>query len=281
MEDLSVDRLLRAHDDVGNPFDIHRAVSYCAEDEYTRLARDIVVISTNNNFLVKRWGGGGHRAQALFGNAFGTFFYRPPKTIPATENDIKFAVPLWEMETKGWLLTFTIDGLGPKNRELESMFGQQQKEAMLSTAEASKARCYVMPSSGQSSKSSIAAPMTALVSYLKVDEISLDGFPDFMWSSMEQALDPTFNVHAGVIANYCLETSMASWELLTNCGWTESELPVVIELPEHLSTLHDWGTDISLIYTSAKKLVLGSRHARTPLPCRLISSDGRQQACAC
>ena len=76
------------------------AVSYCAEDEYTRLARDIVLISNNNKFLVRKWGGSGHRSQASFGNAFGTFYYRPPKNIPPTENDIQFAIPMWESRSK-------------------------------------------------------------------------------------------------------------------------------------------------------------------------------------
>ena len=55
---------LREHDDRGAPFSITSSASYCAEDEYTRLSRDIVVVSASNKFLVKKWGAGGHPSQA-------------------------------------------------------------------------------------------------------------------------------------------------------------------------------------------------------------------------
>jgi len=261
--------ILCERDDQGT-FALDRATSYCAEDEYTRLARDIVLftVSDKPKFLVRTWGGGGHRAQASHGNAFGTFFYRPPKNAPANENDVKFAIPMWETQVKGWLLTFAIDGLGPKNRELAAVFGPEAKEALLASALTTPARCYVIPSSAQSSKSSIPAPMTALVSFLSSDEVSLAEHPALAWVEMEQALDPAVNVHAGVIAHYCLENGLASPELLAPYGWTDAEMYVAVQLPESLSTVQAWGTDLGSIYTSMKNLLLQNSRLHTPLPPR-------------
>ena len=255
---------LSKQDANGATFAIERATEYCAEDEYTRLSRDIVVFTAGNKFLVKKWGSGGHRSQASHGNAFGTFIYRPPKNIPASEGDIKFAVPMWEVDAMGWLLTFVIDGVGPKDREMATLFGEKEKEAMLSSALTSEAKCYVMPSSSQSGKSSIAAPMTTLVTFTQHAEIDLDDFPDYAWASTEQALDPSFNVHAGIVASYCLEKGMASSELLEKYGWTEREMPVMIQLPEDLSTLDGWGIDVASIYTSMKRLLLKESRIQAP-----------------
>ena len=261
--------LLSAHDDSGMAFSIDSATSYCAEDAYTRLARDIVVFTPDHKFLVKKWGGGGHRAVASHGNAFGTFFYRPPKDIPPSAGAIKFSSPMWEGETKGWLLTFSIDGLSPpKNKELSNMFGPESKEAMLDAALNSEAKCFVMPSMSQSDKSSIAAPMTVLMNFIPHEEISLEAFPDYAWASMEQALDPLGNVHAGVIASFCLETGIASAQQLAQLGWTEEEMLVRIKLPPALSTLGDLGTDVASIYTSVKGLVL-AEHRKGRLPAQL------------
>lgn len=260
--------LLSEEDDNGAKFALDQATQYCSEDEYTRLARDVIVFSANNKFLVKKWGGAGHRAKASHGNALGTFLYRPPKNIPANEGDIKFAVPMWEIVTEGWLLTFAINGLGPKNADLGKMFGNTAKEEMLSKALTSKAKCYVMPSESQSDKASIAAPMTVLVNFIEREEISLEKFPDFVWASLEQALDPTFNVHAGVVANYCLETGMATSEMLDKYGWTEGERLVTIQLPAELSTLRAWGTDVSWIYTTMKGLLLEAEGLPKPQPHR-------------
>ena len=259
--------LLTVIDDSGNSFAADQATSYCAEDAYTRLARDIVVRTASNTFLVRKWGGGGHRAGAAFGNAFGTFFYRPPKNIPASDNDTKFATVMWDVEIRGWLLTFAIDGLGVKNRELSNMFGPTAKEAMLLSALDDKANCYVMPSSSQSDKASIAAPMTVLVSFVEHEEIDLSKFPDFAWASLQQALDPRFNVHAGVIARYCLEKGMAESELLREHGWAEAEMPMAVRLPERLSTLRAWGADVASVYTSMKGL-LREQSRSAPLPRR-------------
>ena len=257
--------VLKEHDDKGACFTLDRATSYCAEDAYTRLARDVVIFTPGHKFLVRKWGGGGHRAQASHGNAFGTFFYRPPKNIPAREGDIKFAVPMWDAQAKGWLLTFAIDGLGPKNRELAAMFGEEPKQAMLHQALVSEVKCYVMPSASQSDKSSIAAPMTALVSFLQHDECSLDAFPDFAWASIEQAIDPSFNVHAGVVASYCLEKRIMTGEVLKRF-WADDALPVRVELPERLSTLQGWGDDVISIYASMKGLLLEERHLHESIP---------------
>jgi len=176
---------------------------------------------------------------------------------------------MWETHSKGWLLTFKIDGLGPKNRELSSMFGQEAKDSMLVDALDCEARCYVMPSSSQSDKSSIAAPMTVLVTFLQQEEINLDKFPDFAWATMEQALDPSFNVHAGVIARYCQEKSMASLEMLKAYGWTVSNMLIAIPLPSKLSTLRDWGADVASVYISMKGLLLKERRLQAPLPRRM------------
>jgi len=269
--------LLSERDSDGNKFELHQATSFCAEDEYSRLARDIVICTATNKFLLKKWGGGGHRAQASYGNAFGTFFYRPPKNIPASDGDVKFAVPMWDTKAKGWLLTFAIDGIGPKNRELAALFGVTAKEAMLESALTSEVKCYVMPSSSQSTKSSIAAPMTVLVSFLQHDEISLVNFPDYVWASSEQAFDPGFNVHAGVIASHCLESGIASWELLKKHGWTEDEM-LSIKLPTELQTCLEWGSDVATVFTSMKKLLLKDERLPAPRPRRTCEPLGQSRS---
>jgi len=266
---------LSIKDDKGKEFSIASANSYCEEDEYTRLARDIIFYTSDNKFLVKQWGGGGHRAKASHGNGFGTFIYRPPKNIPATENDVKFAKPMWEVETKGWLLTFTIDGLGYKNNLLAKMFGKIRHEELLQSALTSKARCYVMPSKCQSNKASIAAPMTVLVNFLKHDEFSLKEFPDFAWHSLEQAIDPNCNVHAGVVAMFCRENGIASEALLQKYGWEPRQSLVKVELPSHLDTLEKWGSDPAIICTNMKPLLLEKANLPKPRSRRTCnSSDG-------
>ena len=48
--------MLTVIDDSGNSFAADQATSYCAEDAYTRLARDIVVRTASNTFLVRKCG---------------------------------------------------------------------------------------------------------------------------------------------------------------------------------------------------------------------------------
>lgn len=261
-------KLLSITDDTGKPFDISSARFYCAEDEYTRLARDIIFYTSDNKFLVKEWGSPGHRAKASHGNGFGTFIYRPPKNIPATENDIKFAKTMWEVETKGWLLTFTVNGLGYKNNLLAKMFGKEHHKEILHSALTSEASCYVMPSKLQSNNSSLSAPMTVLVNFLQHDEIDLKEFPGFAWQSLEQAIDPSCNVHAGVVATFCHENGMASDELLRKHGWEPQDLLVKVQLPQHVNTLEKLGVDPSIICTHMKKLILQAENLPKPLPRR-------------
>lgn len=267
-------RLLSIKDDAGNDFTIASANSYCEEDEYTRLARDIIFYTADNKFLVRKWGGQGHRARASHGNGFGTFIYRPPKNIPATANDVKFAKTMWEVDTKGWLLTFTIDGLGYKNNLLAKMFGEKHHKELLQSALTSEASCYVMPSKIQSNKASIAAPMTILVNFLQHDEISLKGFPDFAWQSLEQAIDPSCNVHAGVVAAFCRENGIASEELLQKYGWAPKDSLVKVELPEHLNTLEKWGSDPAIICTNMKPLLLQQANLPKPRSRRTCNPSG-------
>lgn len=274
-DEVPPDNKLQTSDDKGEGFACGSATAYCAEDEYTRLARDIFLLA-GNKVLLRKWGGGGHRAQILFGNGFGTFFYRPPKNVPATEGDIKWAVPMWEVDAGGWLLTFKIDGLGPKNSELGAIFGPEAKDAMLEAALDAEAKCYVMPSSSQSDKSSIAAPMAVLVNFIQCDQVDLGKFPDLTWADIEQAVDPKFNVHAGVLASYCRDKAMVSAERLAAVGWADGELPIRVALPNRLSTLRGWGADMAWVYTAMKGLLLGQDCIQKPLPRRVC--DPRSEA---
>lgn len=262
-------RLLSKTDDTGKAFDISSASFYCEEDEYTRLARDIIFYTSDNKFLVKEWGSPGHRAKASHGNGFGTFIYRPPKNIPATENDIKFAKTMWEVETMGWLLTFTINGLGYKNNLLAKMFGKEHHKELLQSALTSEAQCYVMPSKFQSNEASIEAPMTILVNFIQIDEIDVKGFPGFAWQSLEHAIDPNCNVHAGVVAMFCRENGIVSDKLLQK----QNSL-VKVELPEHLNTLEKWGSDPAIICTNMKKLLLQAKKLPKPRPRRTCNLLG-------
>jgi len=258
----TVGKLLSLQDHWSVEFDVSRANSYCAEDHYSRLARDVVVFTADHKFLVKKWHGMGHRAQASHGNAFGTFLYRPPKLLPPKAADLSFSTPMWEVESKGWLLTFKVDGVGPKNKLLSDLFRQDTN-----ALQDMEVRCYVLPSSSESSKASIEAPMTSLVSFVQHDEVNLDAYPDLMWATLQQALDPAFNVHAGVIANFCNERGLAA-NLLAQFGWTENEKPAAVALPEELSTFRSWGADVASVYTLMKSLLLKDRRLLRPRPAR-------------
>ena len=58
---------------------------FAKESEKTRLSRDVFIFDPQTmDFLVKPWGAStitneGHRSNLQYGNAFGTFLYRPPK----------------------------------------------------------------------------------------------------------------------------------------------------------------------------------------------------------
>ena len=170
---------------------------------------------------------------------------------------------MWESEAKGWLLSFKIDGIGPKNNELGKMFGLSTKRKILHTALDDKAQCYILPSLLESNKSSIAAPMTVLLNFIEgVEEISLTDYPDFAWATIEEAIDPSYNVHAGVIADYCQKKDITDSKMLGKYGWTPKEMLVSIELPKTIDTLQKLGNNTEMFYKSIKNLLVKNKRVK-------------------
>ena len=184
-----------AHDDSGMAFSIDSATSYCAEDAHTRLARDIVVFTPDHKFLVKKWWVRPHVAS-----------HATPSTPSSTDRQRTSrqggAIALLDVggETKGWLLTCHRRAQSPRTRSCPTCLGREQGGDARRGAQL-EAKCFVMPSMSQSDKSSIAAPMTVLMNFIPTGN-QPEAFPDYAWASMEQALDPFGNVHAGVIASF-------------------------------------------------------------------------------
>ena len=87
--------------------------------------------------------------------------------------------------------------------------------------------CYAIPSSEQSVTSLIAAPMTVLAYFLPVKKRSLTKRETEVWISTEDATDPSFNVHAGVVSAFlCCKNTKPSRKVFEGAN--------VIEIRKHI-----------------------------------------------
>ena len=176
-------------------------VVHCAETARTRLSRDLFFYTKDGKFLVTRWNTDGHRANVKYGNAFGTFYYKTAKTgtqIPKI--DLKFFYAKWERKLEGWMLMLKNKaGLGAKNDLLESVFGKEKAGEYIANANGVQdAHLYVMKTDKDSM---LKAPMTILATFILVNTENAKLFnTELSWLSLKDALDPSKNLHAGVIA---------------------------------------------------------------------------------
>lgn len=175
--------------------------SYAKENFKTRVARDVFLYDQRTmKFLVKPWGtDANHRADALYGNAFGTFICRPPKN----EADLKKQMNLTTevlVRDEGTVLAYDMSKgvIGFKTEELNELLGTKSFSFDDAAFE-----CMVLPSRAESRTSKISASMTSLGYFLSVDKSKLKKLPKgFKWMSIMDATDPQLNVHASCIAHF-------------------------------------------------------------------------------
>lgn len=184
---------------------------FAKESAKTRLSRDVFIYDPKTmEFLVKPWGSGNHRAVSKYGNAFGTFLYRPPKDESdlAKQKDISSEM---YMKGEGIVLKYDMSEgvISWKTKELNKLIKKKQfpydKTTFLSV---------IMPSKEQCRTSSIAAPMTILAYFYPVSKDKLNDIGNYEWLSRIDATDPTLNVHADVVSMFLYKKDIKNLKTL-------------------------------------------------------------------
>ena len=233
---------LTKRDNYGKVFNLQNA-TFCNETTKNRLARDVFIYTFDKKgelkFLLKKWKDPNHRATVNFGNSFGTFIYRPPKNLEDARRSLEYATPLWAKSQNGWLLTFPVNGLGPKNELLANLLNLSITK-MIKMINNLQVYGIIIPSSFQDSKSSIHAPMISLASFIEVQE-NIVIPQDMKWVSAIDACNPKKNVHAGISTFWCEHENI---KLLKNKSFKLTE----IQIHRPLQNFLNWGQNLDQIY---------------------------------
>ena len=156
--------------------------------------------------------------------------------------------------------------------QFQKIMGYESREQMTSELLDLKTACLVMPSNKTSSKSAITAPMTVLVSFKEVrpDDLCLGG-TDLHWLSLDEALDPSVNVHAGVVALFCKKEGGSEARALLQTHWAGDDSHVEISLPWRLRKMGSWKGDHASMHAQVAGLLLGTKGVTAPLDPRRSS----------
>lgn len=171
---------------------------FSKETAETRISRDVFIYDPySKSFLVKKWDGPQHRVKNVkYGNAFGVFLCRPPKSQKDYHQQLEYAEPA--KLGKHNVLSFNVKGvLGHKTKSVQQMIGRENKEFKYSDC---SHITYVMPSKHECKTSSMSAGVTVLAYFLPVRKSAVHLSEGFRWISTKQATDPTYNIHAGVVS---------------------------------------------------------------------------------
>lgn len=173
--------------------------NFAQESHRTRVSRDVFLYDKSSmEFLVKPWGGD-HRSALQYGNAYGSFMYRPPKDDDDLEKQRQFTTKML-IRGEGAVLAYdTTSGvIGFKTKELNKVL---RKRAF--PYDDTSFRCVIMPSKMECRTSSITASMTVLAYFLPVDRNKLVNIPlEYRWLSKLDATDPSKNVHASCVSHF-------------------------------------------------------------------------------
>ena len=177
---------------------------FAKESEKTRLSRDVFLFDPETmDFLVKPWGAStatneGHRSNLKFGNAFGTFLYRPPKDDKDFQKQKDISTEMM-IKDEGIVLRFDVsDGVvGWKTKELNKLI--RKRHFPYNKAEF---MCITMPSKTECRTSSISAPMTVLAYFLPVEKSKIAITGNYQWLDRLDATDPSMNVHASIVSTF-------------------------------------------------------------------------------
>lgn len=176
----------------------------------SRISRDVFLYDKHSgDFLVKPWASKDHRSsKAKFGNAFGTFLCRPPKSKEDLDSQIKHATVKALRGSKKKVLVYDMSGgtkpkhpktglegmLGFKTEALETSVGGQTLDLQLA--------CVSLPSMQESSTSLILEPMTVLAYFAAVRKDKTKLTDGAFWVSKRDATDPAKNLHASVVSTF-------------------------------------------------------------------------------
>lgn len=183
---------------------------FAPESAKTRLARDVFIYDPKTmEFLVKPWGSN-HRAKLKFGNAFGTFLYRPPKDEQEVDKQKDLSY-LRYIPGEGNVLVFDVSQgvVGFKTQELTKLI--KKKEFPY---DKSKFLCTVIPSKTESRVSGLDAAMTILAYFYPVSKDKLNDIGNYEWLSTIDATDPTLNVHANVVSMFLYKKDIKNLKTL-------------------------------------------------------------------
>lgn len=177
---------------------------FAKESEKTRLSRDVFIFDPQTmDFLVKPWGGStvtnkGHRSNLQYGNAFGTFLYRPPKNDIDLQKQKDISTEMM-IKGEGLVLRFNVSEgvVGWKTKELNKLIRKRQFPY-----DKAEFMCITMPSKSESRTSSIGAPMTVLAYFLPMAKSKISNIGDYKWLNRLDATDPSKNVHASVVSTF-------------------------------------------------------------------------------
>jgi hypothetical protein len=176
--------------------------NYLKEDDKSRIARDVFIYTKINNkyeFLVKKWNNKQHRAQGLYGNAFGTFLCRPPKD--QKDLDVQLSEPvnantILIPQYNKLLLTYNVKNgiIGFKTNILKKILDKDFKKI-----KPTKIECYKIPSCKTDKNSMLDASMTILACFIKIDKRE---FNDLRWLSAKDSYNPKINIHSGIVSHF-------------------------------------------------------------------------------
>lgn len=177
---------------------------FAKESEKNRLSRDVFIFDPETmDFLVKPWGAStatneGHRSNLKFGNAFGTFLYRPPKDDIDLQKQKDISTEMM-IKGEGIVLKFDVSEgvVGWKTKELNKVIRKRQFPY-----DKSEFMCITMPSKSECRTSSISAPMTVLAYFLPVAKSKIAITENYRWLKRLDATDPSMNVHASIVSTF-------------------------------------------------------------------------------
>jgi len=129
------------------------------------------------------------------------------------------------------------------------MTAVEKEERILTFLADAPITCHIIPKETEQNKSKVKAEMTCLASFVEVEltpeQVQAKSIDGDVLISGEAALDPAANLHAGVIANFCIRNGLCPTALAQH-GWVGSEykFPEITLSPQTIS-LRDFGGETS------------------------------------
>lgn len=186
---------------------------FAAPSHISRISRDVFLYDRESgDFLVKPWAGGGHISKAQFGNAFGTFLCRPPKSKEDLDAQLKHHAKVKTSSGKGKkkVLTYDVGGgiVGHKTESLSRALPNNRQPSSFGFA------CVRIPSMTESAASLVHEPMTVLAYFAPVSKRSTRLEDGAYWVSVRDATDPSKNLHANVISAFLCTPPQKEYKVL-------------------------------------------------------------------